>query len=261
MRFFRLTIAYDGAGLVGWQRQLTGPSVQGLLEAAAGELVGHDVAVAGAGRTDAGVHALGQVASLALDREIDAATLLRALNFKLPTQVRVVDAVEVDAVFHARFDARGKTYRYHVWNGAVVPPTHRAYVWHVPLPELDVEKMHRAARALEGTHDFAAFQSLGSELLTTERSVFSSEVRTVSAAEDIGIAAGLAAATGTLVAYEVSGSGFLRHMVRSIVGTLVDIGRGRRDVEWMGEVLASKDRARAGQTAPAEGLFLVRVAY
>ena len=154
MRFFRLTIAYDGAGLVGWQRQASGTSVQGLLEAAAGELVGHDVAVTGAGRTDAGVHALGQVASLSLDRDIDAATLTRALNFKLPPQVRVVDAVEVDASFHARFDARGKTYRYHVWNGAVVPPTHRAFVWHVPLPELDVEAMNRAARALEGSSRF-----------------------------------------------------------------------------------------------------------
>jgi tRNA pseudouridine38-40 synthase len=261
MRFFRLTIAYDGAGLVGWQRQINGPSVQGLLEAAASELVGHEVAVAGAGRTDAGVHALGQVASLSLDREIDAATLTRALNFKLPAQVRVVEALEVDAAFHARFDARGKTYRYHVWNGAVVPPTHRAFVWHVPLPELDVEQMHRAARTLEGTHDFAAFQSLGTELVTTERSVFSSEVRAVSAAADTGIAAGLAATTGRLVAYEVSGSGFLRHMVRSIVGTLVDIGRGRRDAAWMQEVLSSRDRARAGQTAPAEGLFLVRVTY
>ena len=150
MRYFRLTIAYDGAGLVGWQRQASGVSVQGLLEAAAGELVGHDVAVTGAGRTDAGVHALGQVASVSLDRDIDAATLTRALNFRLPPQVRVVDAVEVDASFHARFDARGKTYRYHVWNGPVVPPTHRAFVWHVPLPELDVEAMNRAAHALEG---------------------------------------------------------------------------------------------------------------
>ena len=180
MRFFRLTIAYDGAGLVGWQRQASGTSVQGLLEAAAGELVGHDVAVTGAGRTDAGVHALGQVASLSLDRDIDAATLVRALNFKLPPQVRVVDAVEVDASFHARFDARGKSYRYHVWNGAVVPPTHRGFVWHVPLPELDVDAMNRAAHALEGTHDFAAFQSLGTDLSTTERMVFSSAVRTVS---------------------------------------------------------------------------------
>jgi tRNA pseudouridine38-40 synthase len=261
MRFFRLTIAYDGAGLVGWQRQASGSSVQGLLEAAAGELVGHDVAVTGAGRTDAGVHALGQVAGVALDRDIDAATLTRALNFRLPLQVRVVDAVEVEASFHARFDARGKTYRYHVWNGPVVPPTHRAFVWHVPLPELDVEAMNRAAHALEGSHDFAAFQSLGTELSTTERVVFSSAVRTVAAAADTGLAAGLEASAGTLIAYEVSGSGFLRHMVRSIAGTLIDIGRGRRDPGWMREVLASRDRAQAGQTAPAEGLFLVRVDY
>jgi tRNA pseudouridine38-40 synthase len=261
MRFFRLTIAYDGAGLVGWQRQASGASVQGLLEAAAGELVGHDVTVTGAGRTDAGVHALGQVASLALDRDIDAATLTRALNFKLPPQVRVVAVVEVDASFHARFDARGKTYRYHVWNGAVVPPTHRAFVWHVPLPELDVDEMNRAARLLEGAHDFTSFQSFGTDLSTPVRVVFSSTVRTVSATEDTGIAAGLAASAGRLVAYEVSGSGFLRHMVRAIAGTLVDIGRGRHEAGWLLEVLSSKDRARAGQTAPAEGLFLVRVTY
>jgi tRNA pseudouridine38-40 synthase len=261
MRCFRLTVAYDGTGLVGWQRQAAGTSVQGLLEAAAAELVGHPVAVAGAGRTDAGVHALGQVASVSLDREIDAATLTRALNFKLPPQVRIVDAVEVDVAFHARFDARGKTYRYHVWNGAVVPPTLRAFVWHVPLPGLEVEAMNLAAHALEGHHDFAAFQSLGTDLKTTERTVFSSAVRTVSAAADTGIAAGLPASAGTLIAYEVSGSGFLRHMVRSIAGTLIDIGRGRRDAGWMTEVLRSKDRARAGQTAPAEGLFLVRVTY
>jgi tRNA pseudouridine38-40 synthase len=261
MRYFRLTIAYDGTGLVGWQRQASGISIQGLLEAAAGELVGHDVTVTGAGRTDAGVHALGQVASLSLDREIDAATLARALNFKLPPHIRVVESVEVDGSFHARFDARGKTYRYHVWNGAAVPPTYRAFVWHVPLPELNVAAMDRAAHLLEGRHDFAAFQSLGTELLTTERMVFSSAVRTVTAAQDTGIAAGLSAASGTLVGYEISGSGFLRHMVRTIAGTLVDIGRGRREAGWMQEVLASKDRARAGQTAPAEGLFLVRVAY
>jgi tRNA pseudouridine38-40 synthase len=261
MRFFRLTVAYDGTGMVGWQRQAAGTSVQGLLEAAAGELVGHPVAVAGAGRTDAGVHALGQVASLSLDRDIDAGTLARALNFKLPAQVRVVNAVEVDDAFHARFDARGKAYRYHLWNGPVVPPMHRAFVWHVPLPELDVAAMHRAARALEGRHDFAAFQSLGSDLSTTERIVFSSAVRTVGAAEDTGIAAGLSMAAGRLIAYDVSGSGFLRHMVRSIVGTLVDIGRGRRDAAWIPEILSSKDRARAGQTAPPEGLFLVQVTY
>jgi tRNA pseudouridine38-40 synthase len=261
MRFFRLTVAYDGTGMVGWQRQAAGISVQGLLEAAAGALVGHEVAVAGAGRTDAGAHAVGQVASLSLDREIDAETLARALNFKLPAQVRVVNAIEVDAAFHARFDARGKTYRYHIWNGTVVPPTHRAFVWHVPLPELDVEAMNRAARAIEGGHDFAAFQSLGSDLSTTERIVFSSAVRTVGGVEDNGIAAGLSMSAGTLIAYEVSGSGFLRHMVRSIVGTLIDIGRGRRDAAWMAEVLSSKDRGRAGQTAPAEGLFLVQVTY
>jgi tRNA pseudouridine38-40 synthase len=121
--------------------------------------------------------------------------------------------------------------------------------------------MNRAAHALEGTHDFAAFQSLGTDLSTTERMVFLSAVRTVGATEHSGIAAGLAASAGTLISYEISGSGFLRHMVRSIAGTLIEVGRGRRDADSMLEVLSSKDRARAGQTAPAEGLFLVRVTY
>jgi tRNA pseudouridine38-40 synthase len=254
---FKLTIAYDGTGLVGWQRQAAGLSVQGFLEDALAQLDGRHVTVIGAGRTDAGVHALGQVASLSLAREIDGASLMRALNAKLPPAIRVVDALDVPASFHARFDARSKTYRYRMWNGEVVPPFERHYVWHVP-GGLDVGAMSDAAAIFEGEHDFAAFQSVGTEQATTTRRVRASHVYL---ARGSGAAAELPEAAGELVVFEVAGDGFLRHMVRSMAGTLVEVGRGRRPSGWVAEVLAARERSRAGPRAPAEGLFLVRVEY
>jgi tRNA pseudouridine38-40 synthase len=245
MPCFKLTIAYDGSSFVGWQRQANGESIQGLIEDALAVLDGRHVPVAGAGRTDAGVHAISQVASATLEREIDAATVVRAVNAHLPDTIRVTDACEMPAAFHARFDARRKTYRYRVWNDEVMSPFERAYAWHVPAPELDERAMDDAARLMEGRHDFAAFQTAGTETDGTERTVFHSRVERA----------------GRLVTYEVSGDGFLRHMVRAVIGTLVDIGRLRLPPSAMADVLASKDRARAGRTAPPEGLFLVRVDY
>ena len=242
---FKITLAYDGAGFVGWQRQASGTSIQGLLEDALRELDGRDVAVAGAGRTDAGVHALGQAASFALARTIAPDALVRALNARLPDSVRVLDAVPAPADFHARFGARRKTYRYRLWNADTLSPFERAYTWHV-AGALDVDRMAAAARVVEGRHDFAAFHAAGSATRTTERVVVSSRIARVDA---------------PLIVYEISGNGFLRHMVRIIIGSLVEIGRGRRSPEWMREVLASRDRARAGPTAPAAGLFLVSVEY
>jgi tRNA pseudouridine38-40 synthase len=247
---FKVTIAYDGTGLVGWQRQAAGTSVQGLLEDALAELDGRRVVVIGAGRTDAGVHALGQVASFSLERRIDPFTLTRAMNAHLPAAVRVMTAEEVGETFHAQFDATSKTYRYRIWNGESVSPFDRGYTWHVTGP-LNEAAMDRAARRLEGRHDFAAFETAGSDPQSTERHVFSSRVATVDHS----------ALVGRLVVYEISGDGFLRHMVRAIVGTLMEIGRGRRPVDWITEVLESHDRANAGQNAPGAGLFLVRVDY
>jgi tRNA pseudouridine38-40 synthase len=244
MKTFKITLAYDGTGFVGWQRQAAGVSVQGLLEDALRELDERDVAVAGAGRTDAGVHALGQVASFPLARVIAPHALVRALNARLPDQVRALSAVEVPAGFHARFGARTKMYRYRVWNAERLNPFERQYAWHV-MGGLDVDQMDAAARLVEGRHDFAAFQASGGARRTTEREVYSSRVT----------------GSGALVLYEISGNGFLRHMVRAIVGTLVEIGRGRRGADWMREVIASRDRSHAGPTAPAEGLFLVGVDY
>ena len=257
MPTFKITLAYDGTDFVGWQRQVSGRSIQGLLEDALGELDQRQVTVIGAGRTDAGVHALGQVASFTIDRAIDAGALMGALNARLPDAVRVLTATRVSEAFHARFGATKKTYRYRIWNADVLSPFERAYVWHVRGP-LRVDLMQAAARLLEGQRDFAAFQATGSSTQTTERVVLSSSVH-ADAVESGRLR--LCRTEGRLLTYEITGNGFLRHMVRNITGSLVEIGRGRRNVEWIRDVLASRDRTRAGPTAPASGLFLIRVDY
>lgn len=258
VRTLKLTVAYDGTRLVGWQRQAAGDSVQALLEDTLARFEGAPVVVHGAGRTDAGVHALGQVASVRVTCEHDPATLLRGLNAALPVDLRVLSVDEAALDFHARFGARGKTYRYQIRNASIASPFERAFVWHVPQP-LDVGAMDEAARILEGTHDFGVFQSAGSDTLDAVRTLFESRVRLES-----GIAAsssGIGRGESGLVVYEVKGSGFLRHMVRTIAGTLVEVGRGWRNPGSMKDLLASRDRAHAGATAPPHGLFLVGVDY
>jgi tRNA pseudouridine38-40 synthase len=245
-RTLKLTLAYDGTTLVGWQRQTEGESVQGLLEGVLAKLEGTSVTVHGAGRTDAGVHARGQVASVRVTCRHDAATLVRALNAQLPGHVRVLAVEDAADDFHARFSATGKRYEYQIRNAAVVLPFERAYVWHLP-ERLDVEAMRAAAAGLVGRHDFATFQSAGTDVANTVRTIAHSDV--------------VRRDSGGLLAYEVSGTGFLRHMVRAIVGTLVEIGRGQRAAASIPALLAGRDRSRAGATAPAHGLFLVRVVY
>ena len=245
MPTFKITIAYDGGPFVGWQRQTNGTSVQGLIEDALRELDDRDVTLHGAGRTDAGVHAIAQVASFTLVRDTPADVIVRSLNSKLPAEVRVKSAEAVPASFHARFNATSKSYRYRIWNADVVDPFERAYAWHVP-GTLDVDAMAAAARAVEGRHDFAAFQTVGGATGATERVISRSVLKV---GED------------RLLTYDISGDGFLRHMVRAIVGTLVEVGRGRQRAEWMRDVIESRDRSQAGKTAPAHGLFLVRVDY
>jgi tRNA pseudouridine38-40 synthase len=245
MPTFKITLAYDGGPFVGWQRQAEGTSIQGLIEDALAELDGRGVRVVGAGRTDAGVHALAQVAGFTLVRDTTPDVVVRSLNAKLPPEVRVQSADEVPASFHARFDATSKRYRYRLWTADVLSPFERAYVWHLP-GALDVAAMADAARFVEGRHDFAAFQAVGGAPGATERLV----TRSTITSHDEG-----------LVTYDVEGDGFLRHMVRAIVGTLADVGRGRRGPEWMRDVIASRDRSQAGRTAPAHGLFLVSVGY
>jgi tRNA pseudouridine38-40 synthase len=254
---FKVTLAYDGSEFVGWQRQSSGTSIQGLLEEALRELNQREVAVVGAGRTDAGVHARGQVASFSLARQIEAAALVGALNARLPDAVRITNAEVAPDSFHARFDAALKVYRYRIWNADVLDPFERCYAWHV-VGSLDRDAMSAAARLICGRHDFAAFQAAGSNARSSVREIFSSGFVAATASNEVS---GGTKTCDELITYEVSADGFLRHMVRTIVGTLVEIGRGRRPIAWMGEVLAGCDRSRAGPTAPPEGLVLVSVGY
>jgi tRNA pseudouridine38-40 synthase len=270
---FRITLAYDGTDFNGWQRQPDGTSIQALLEDALRELDGRDVTVTGAGRTDAGVHALAQVAAFSLERTIDPAAVVRAVNVRLPESVRIVSAAIVDAEFHPRFDATSKRYRYRIWNADVVSPFERRYAWHI-IDRLDVEAMNAAAALLVGTHDFAAFCGTGSDAATTTRTIMSSRIAECGVRDEAECGmrdesvipsairpSAIRNPQSALLEYDVTGSGFLRYMVRNIVGSLVDIGRGRMPPAWLGQVLASRDRTKAGRTAPAHGLFLVGVKY
>ena len=245
MRTLKLTVAYDGTRFVGWQRQAEGESIQGLLEEALARFEGGPVTVHGAGRTDAGVHALGQVASVRVTCGHDTATLTRALNAQLPEDIRVLAVEDADGEFHARFSARSKTYRYMIRNAPIATPFERAYVWQLP-ERLNLAAMREAAAIVVGTHDFAAFQSAGTETPGSLRTILHSTVREVEP---------------SLIAYEITGEGFLRYMVRALTGTLVEIGRGWREPASMGELLAGGRRADAGATAPPHGLFLVAVDY
>jgi tRNA pseudouridine38-40 synthase len=247
MRTLKLTIEYDGTSYVGWQRQAEGTSIQGLLEEAVRPIEGAAVAVHGAGRTDAGVHALAQVASVALGCDLAESRVARALNAVLPPDVRVLSVERVDPSFHARFSARTKTYEYRIVNAPSISVFQYRYAWHLPRA-LDVPAMRAAAVALVGTHDFAAFQGAGSAVATTDRTLLAVELDDVCARD-------------RPMVLRMTADGFLRHMVRNIVGTLVEVGRGRMEAGRLASVLESRDRARAGPTAPPHGLFLTHVEY
>jgi tRNA pseudouridine38-40 synthase len=260
VRVLKLTIAYDGRDLVGWQRQSEGTSVQGLLEEALGRIDGAPVAIVGAGRTDAGVHATGQVASAPVRCRHDAATLVRALNAVLPAVVRVVAVDEAPPGFNARFAARGKTYHYRIGNGPTMSPFAAPFAWHVPWA-LDLAAMDAAARTLEGEHDFAAFQSAGSAVTTSTRRLFESRVAVAPPGPSIGPVPQADDGGSRLLVYHVRGSGFLRHMVRAIAGTLVEVGSGRLTPDDVRGLVTPASGRRGGPTAPAHGLCLASVDY
>ncbi|MEO7192941.1 MAG: tRNA pseudouridine(38-40) synthase TruA [Vicinamibacterales bacterium] len=247
MRTLRLTLAYDGTNYVGWQRQASGASIQQVVESAFRPLfagTGSEPVLIGAGRTDAGVHAIGQVASIRVPFDLPATSVWRALNIRLPADVRVVDLTDAAPTFHAQYDARGKSYRYQIATGRVLLPFERWFVWHMPRP-CDPELMRQAALHFTGTHDFTSFEGRGSLLLDRVRTLTRVDIR---------------ASPGTITVH-VDGDGFLRHMVRILVGTLVDVGCGLKPPESVLDALAARVRSAAGPTAPAAGLTLVQVRY
>jgi tRNA pseudouridine38-40 synthase len=246
MPTFKLTLEYDGRAFAGWQNQLARErTVQGELLRALEEIASGPVRLMGAGRTDAGVHAEAQVASAALDTRLDGETLRRAINAKLPEDVAVLEAVRVHDGFDARRDAVAKRYRYAIWNGEQPSPLRAPRSWHVREP-LDLGRLRVAADRLLGSHDFTSFRGAGSAVKTNVRTLHRIDV-------------GGAAGAEICLAFE--GDGFLRHMVRNLVGSLVEVGLGRRPAQWINEVLATRDRTVAGRTAPAWGLVLEWVRY
>jgi tRNA pseudouridine38-40 synthase len=255
MSSFKLTLAYDGTEFSGWQAQPERRTVQGELERAWREITGETVRLQVAGRTDAGVHAAGQVASVESATRIPLEALTLGLNAKLPEDVAVRSVELAPDGFHATHDAKRKRYRYTLYNDSRRPVFLRRYVWHIPTP-LDIAAMNAAAQLLVGTHDFVSFQSTGSERESTVRTIFAASVRQGRAGQG-----GADVEADSLVLIEVEGDGFLYNMVRAIAGTLVDVGRGKRASEWIAEVIAARDRCAAGQTAPAHGLTLLHVQY
>ena len=248
MPTFKLTLAYDGTDFVGWQWQPGRRTVQEEMEQAIERITQQKTRCVASGRTDAGVHALGQVVCFRSDTNLDGPALCKALNAELPEDMLVFEVTPAPDDFHAIRDAVRKRYRYLIQDGRPRDIFDRRYVWHL-YHRLDVELMAAAARSLVGTHDFVSFQTSGSMRLTTERHVY--EV-TVERRE---------AELTDRVVIEVEADGFLYNMVRTIVGTLVEVGRRVRGEHWPADVLAACDRKAAGQTAPACGLFLLRVDY
>jgi tRNA pseudouridine38-40 synthase len=246
MRNIKLVLEYDGTDLCGWQRQENGPSVQQHLEEALAEMIGAPVAVAGASRTDAGVHARGQVASFQTEAAIPLDGFRRGLNGLLPPSIAVVDAEQVPADFHARFSARAKHYRYSILARRDRSPLAARFAWHRGPRSLDLEAMRQGATHLVGEHDFSAFRAAGCSAKTTIREV--TEI-TIDSMPD------------GLLNLNVHGNAFLRNMVRIVAGTLVAIGEGRIAAAELTEILTGRDRERAGPTAPPHGLALMRVFY
>lgn len=244
----RLTIAYDGAGYSGWQIQKVGLGVQQRMEEAFGKLFAEPIRVHGSSRTDTGVHAMGLVAHVEIGAagfRMTPSKLLLALNAHLPEDIRVLSVARCAPSFHARFDAKGKQYRYFVWNHAAHQPLWRRNSWHIPQT-LDVRAMKDAARAFVGRHDFRSFAANRNyEMESTVRTLFRCDLRK----------------SGPLLTFVIEGDGFLYKMCRGIVGTLVQVGQGKIDANGIRDILELRDRREAGMSAPAHGLVLWRVIY
>lgn len=245
MRNFKIIIQYDGSRYQGWQKQSSAQNtLQGKFEALLSRLAEKPVEISASGRTDAGVHAYGQVASFHMDTELSAQELMERINLFLPEDVAVIDCTEVDARFHARLNAKKKTYRYRVLNSSVPNVFDRKFVYQVP-EALDVEAMRAAASCLIGTHDFKSFTSAKKSKKSTVRTIESIEI----------------GRAGEEIRFLFTGDGFLFHMVRILTGTLLEVGLQKRGADDMARILAAHDRQEAGFLAPAQGLALMEVFY
>jgi tRNA pseudouridine38-40 synthase len=257
-RNWKLTLAYDGTDFHGWQVQPEGATVQGTLADAIERVTGERVLPQGSGRTDAGVHARGQVASFVLEAPIPAENLQRAVNRTLPETVRVLRSEVVPAEFHARHSVAAKTYEYRIYRGEICPPWLARFAWALNWP-LDAERMRAAAEKIAGTHDFTSFAASDPDLTTRlsegagEVAERDGNVRTIFESDW--------SQEGEFLIYRVRGNGFLHHMVRNLVGTFIDVGRGHGEPDSLAGILEARSRSAAGATAPARGLFLDSVEY
>ncbi len=240
----KLTIEYDGTDYHGWQVQPNGKTIQEVLEHALSEILREKVRVNGSGRTDAGVHALGQVANIVCTRDVDLWKLQRALNGLTSADIVVKKVESVSDSFDARRDAQKRVYEYRIWNHHWPSVFDRRFAYHVHTP-LDLSAMEESIRVLEGEHDFSSFQASGCDAAHPIRRVYSNSIK----------------ASGNVLVYRIEANAYLRHMVRNIVGTLIEVGRGEHRATGIAELLRAKDRTRAGPTAPPQGLFLVEVEY
>jgi tRNA pseudouridine38-40 synthase len=245
MRNIKLLIEYDGTNYQGWQVQPKGPTIQGTLEEKLKLLTGEPIQLFGSGRTDSGVHALAQVAHFKTQSQMDIGSMQRALNSLLPPDIVIQKIEEVDEGFHARRHSKSKVYEYRILNRNLRSAFHRGYVWHIPQ-RLNLMEMRKATKSLIGEHDFSAFRTVGSSTRTTVRRVTRAEWKR---------------GRDGLIRFEIEANGFLKQMVRSIIGTLVEIGKGKMNAMEFRKILDSKDRKKAGPTAPAQGLFLKEVKY
>lgn len=268
LQTWKLTLAYDGTGFRGWQVQPGEATVQGELQAALGRITGESPLPQGSGRTDAGVHALAQVASFTLQAPIPAENLTRALNRTLPPSIRILESRTVRSTFHARHSAVAKTYEYRVFRNALCPPFLARYVLACPWP-LDLETLQASARLFEGEHDFLSFAASDPDQATRDFPPANDLDQMVKAPPAPPAIRTIFSSTweqrpseyGDLLVYRVRGSGFLHHMVRNLVGTMLDAGRGCLGIDEIPRILAARSRAAAGPTAPARGLFLHSVEY
>lgn len=255
MKYVKLIIEYDGTNYQGWQTQRSGQTIQDILSKTISAITDEQIKLSSASRTDAGVHALGQVAAFRTDSRLSADTMKKALNAKLPKDIHVLDAEELGSEFHPRYLAVKKSYFYLIEKTQKQSVFLHRYAWRVPV-NLDLAGMDKAAAILQGNHDFSAFRGSGCGAKTTVRTIYSI---TLSRYDSLDFMT--ARIQGDFIKIRIEANAFLRHMVRNIVGTLTEVGKGRLSPETVRNILASCDRKIAGPTAPAKGLFLERVFY